>query len=131
VSLKLEPESVRSSGRCISAVVGAELVSGLNTKSSTYSVELLGGSDGARIITYDFSDARLYERQEIVDPILLSPPQRSQRRYSVPLTHIPQDQWEEVAQRHAHGESLRRLGRVYGISYEAIRQIVLKVTKDR
>ena len=92
-------------------------------------VELLGGSDGDCTVTYDFSDARLYERQEIVDPILLPRPQRSQRRYSVPLTHIPEDQWEEVAQRHAHGESLRSLGGVYGVSYEAIRQLLLKVSK--
>jgi hypothetical protein len=66
---------------------------------------------------------KLYEQQEIVDPILL-PPAGSQRRYSVPLTHIPQERWEEVAQRYACDESLRLLAKHYGVSHEAVRQIL-------
>ncbi len=73
-------------------------------------VELSGGSDGARTLDYDFSNLKLHERKEIVDLILL-PSRKSEGRYSLPLTHIPQEQWVEVAKRHASGESLRALSR--------------------
>jgi hypothetical protein len=42
----------------------------------------------------------------------------------VPLTHIPEEQWEEVTQRHANGESLRLLAKSYGVSHEAVRQVL-------
>ncbi len=42
----------------------------------------------------------------------------------MPLTHIPEEQWEEVAQRHVNGESLRLLAKSYGVSHEAVRQVV-------
>ena len=45
----------------------------------------------------------------------------------MPLTRIPEKQWEEVAQRHATGESLRRLAEFYGVSHEAVRQIVRRL----
>jgi hypothetical protein len=86
-----------------------------------------GGSDRARTITYDFSGVNLYERQEIVDPIIPQTRRRSQGRYSMSLTQIPEEQWEEVAQRHAGGDSLRQLAKWYGVSHEAVRQIVIKV----
>jgi hypothetical protein len=87
-------------------------------------VELSGGSDGDCTVNYDFSSLNLRERQEILDPILFSPRKKSQGRYSMPLTHIPEEQWEEVAQRHVNGESLRLLAKSYGVSYEAVRQVV-------
>jgi Mor family transcriptional regulator len=45
----------------------------------------------------------------------------------VSRTQIPEEQWEEVAQRNAKGESLRQLAKVYGVSYEAVRQVVKKL----
>jgi hypothetical protein len=94
------------------------------SKSSTVLVELCGGSDGARIITYDFSDLKLHERQEILAPIVLPLNMNSQGRYVVPRTQIPIDQWTEVARRHANGQSLRQLAKLYGVSYEAVRQVL-------
>jgi hypothetical protein len=85
------------------------------------------GSDGGRTFTYDFSDVKLHERQEIIDPILRPAHRTSQGRYLMPLTQIPEEQWEGLARRNANGESLRQLARVYGVSHEAIRQIVKRV----
>lgn len=48
----------------------------------------------------------------------------------MPLTQIPEEEWEEVARRNADGESLRLLAKRYGVSHEAIRQVVLKVTQN-
>jgi hypothetical protein len=87
-------------------------------------LDITSGSDGDCTVTYDFSDLKLHEQQEIIDPIVLPPRRKSQGRYAVPLTHIPQEKWEEVALRHTDGESLRRLAKIYGVSHEAIRQIV-------
>ncbi len=89
-----------------------------------HSVEPFGGSDGARTITYDFSDLKLHERQEIIDPIVVSLHKARQGRYTAALTHIPEEEWKEVARRHASGESLRRLAKHYGVSHEAVRQIL-------
>ena len=87
------------------------------------------GSDWVRTFTYDFSDfsnLRLHERQEIVDPLpLTKAPHRS--RYSMSLTQIPEEQWEEVALQHTNGESLRQLAKVYGVSHEAVRQVLKRV----
>jgi hypothetical protein len=85
------------------------------------------GSDGIRTVTYDFSGLKLHEQQEIVDPILSQPCRKSQGRYSVPLTQIPEEEWEEVARRNANGESLRKLAVEHGVSHEAIRQIIRRV----
>ena len=87
----------------------------------------MSGSDGDCTVNYDFSSLKLHERQEIVDPILISPSKKSEGRYSSPLTRIPKEQWEEVNRRNADGESLRRLAEAYGVSYEAIRQIVIRL----
>ena len=48
----------------------------------------------------------------------------------MPLTHIPESQWTEIAKRNADGESLRQLSKVYEVSYEAIRQIVKRVAQE-
>jgi hypothetical protein len=98
-----------------------------NVKKPYQKVELSGGRNGDCTVTYDFSDLNLYEQQEVIDPIPYPPRKKRQGRYSVPLTHIPQEQWEDVAQRHATGESFRQLGRSFGVSHEAIRQIVLNL----
>jgi hypothetical protein len=89
------------------------------------------GSDGGRTFTYDFSNHKLHERQEIIDPLPLPPCKRvSQGRYSVPLTQIPQEQWEEVAHRNSSGESLRSLAKDYSVSYEAVRQVVKRAVAE-
>jgi DNA-directed RNA polymerase specialized sigma24 family protein len=73
---------------------------------------------------------RLHERQEIVDPILRLAHRTSQGRSSMPLTHIPEEQWEEVVRRNASGESLRQLAKVYGVSHETVRQLVKRITAE-
>jgi Mor family transcriptional regulator len=78
-------------------------------------------------VTYDFSNLKLHEQQEIIDPILQSPSRKSQSRYFVPLTQIPEEQWEDIARRNVAGESLRLLAKDYGVSHEAIRQVIRKV----
>jgi hypothetical protein len=88
-------------------------------------VELSGGSDGARTVTYCLSALNLYERQEIVDP-LLSAKFWQQDRRSIHTTHIPEREWSEVAQRYDNSESLRQLARAYGVSHESIRQVIKK-----
>jgi hypothetical protein len=85
------------------------------------------GSDGGCTVTYDFSNLKLHEQQEIVDPILLPPSKKPRSRYSVSLTQIPECQWEEVAHRKASGESLRQLATMYGVSHETIRQILMRM----
>jgi hypothetical protein len=93
-------------------------------------LDITSGSGGARTVNYDFSALRLHEQQEIVDPFVLPPLRTRQGRYSVPRTQIPEDQWEEVAQRHTGGESLRQLARCYGVSHEAVRQVLRKYGDD-
>lgn len=95
-------------------------------KKPYQTVELSGGSDRARIITYDFSDLRLYEQQEISDPMLLASHRLRQGRSSVPRTQIPERRWEEAAQRHARGESLRQLAKRFGVSHEAVRHVLIR-----
>jgi hypothetical protein len=87
-------------------------------------VELSGGSDGDCTVTYDFSSLKLHEQQEIIDPMPLAPHPKSQGLYSVLRTQILESQWEEVAQRHGSGQSLRQLARCYGVSHEALRQVL-------
>src|SRR4051812_21901607 len=89
-------------------------------------VELSGGSDGARTVTYDFSGLKLHEQQEITDPIVRPPTNLLQGRYSRPQTQIPEDRWQEVAQRHTWGESLRLLAKRCGVSHEAVRQCIIR-----
>jgi hypothetical protein len=70
----------------------------------------------------------LHEQQEIHDP-LISGSSHQDKPHShncKALTRIPQDRWAEVAQRHASGESLRQLSKEYGVSHEAVRQILKK-----
>lgn len=89
------------------------------------------GSDGGRTFTYDFSDLVLHELQEIVDPLPLPAAKKVPHgRYSVCLAHIPEDQWVEVARRNSNGESLRQLAKAYGVSYEAVRQIVKREAQE-
>ena len=87
------------------------------------------GSDGIRTLDYDFSELKLHERQEIVDP-LPATKKLPHGRYSVSLTRIPQDQWAEIAHRHAKGESLRKLSKWYGVSHEAVRQVLKRHASD-
>ena len=63
--------------------------------------------------------------------MLLAPPLKKQARYSVPRTRIPGDRWEEVVQRYTNGESLRLLAKLYGISHEAVRQVLKKESDYR
>ncbi len=94
---------------------------------------LHNGSDGAHTDNYEILGLSLHERQEISDPIFMSKSfqfKRSKRpltRYSTPRTQIPQDKWQEIATKNASGESLRQLAQVYGVSHEAIRQVIVKV----
>jgi DNA-directed RNA polymerase sigma subunit (sigma70/sigma32) len=77
--------------------------------------------------TEDTEDLELHQQQEIVDPLVVRLHRKQHAplgRYSKPLNQIPQEQWVEVARRHADGESLRVLGRTFGVSHEAIRQII-------
>jgi hypothetical protein len=83
------------------------------------------GSDGDCIITSDFFMVNLYEVQKIVDPLFLFV-LSSNTRYSAKPTQVPQEKWQEVAYRKANGESLRILALAYGVSYEAIRQVLKK-----
>lgn len=73
----------------------------------------------------------VYEHQE-VDPMLCDEGQGSGSSapppHSAPLlTRIPKSEWDRVAHRYANGESLRQLAKVYGVSHEAVRQIIKKV----
>jgi hypothetical protein len=89
------------------------------------------GSDGIRTVTYDFSALKLHEQQEIIDPTILPPCRTRQAWYRVPSTQIPADQWAEVAQRHANGQSLRELAKLYGVSHEAVRQVLKEYGQER
>ncbi len=67
----------------------------------------------------------LHGQQEIQNPLLQDFPLRQKMtggHNCRPLARIPQEQWEEVAQRYASGESLRRLAKRYGVSHETVRQ---------
>jgi hypothetical protein len=66
---------------------------------------------------------KLHELQEIVDPFYhAQDPLES--RCSLPATKVPREHWVELARRHAEGESLRQLAKVYGVSHEAIRHLI-------
>jgi hypothetical protein len=88
------------------------------------------GSDGDCTVTYDFSRLKLQKQQEIIDPIICQPYMKGKGRYSMRKTRLPQEEWTEIAQRHPNGESLRSLGRAYGVSYEAVRQVIRSTVKD-
>jgi hypothetical protein len=78
---------------------------------------------------YSSESLKLYEQQEIYDPLLKNSEHQQYdpgRRYGTHLTRIPQDQSPDVAQRHASGESLRQLEKLYGVSHEAVRQVLRK-----
>ena len=95
---------------------------------------LTSGSDGAHTDNYENNGLNLHERQEIVDPVFVLASywfKRSKKplsRYSQPRAHLPQNKWQEVAHRNTSGESLRQLAKIYSVSYEAIRQVIKKVT---
>lgn len=72
---------------------------------------------------FNLETQKLYEQQEIVDPVRIIEP-NIRCRYFMPLTRIPQEQWPDVAQRNANGESLRQLAKCYGVSHEAVRQVL-------
>jgi len=95
---------------------------GQNVEKPYQTVELLGGSDGIRTVNNDLSGLKLHEQQEIIDPIVPPPHRKGQGWYTVPRTQIPTDQWAEIAQQHANGQSLRQLAKLYGVSHEAVRQ---------
>ncbi len=81
----------------------------------------------------DLTSLSFHERQEILNPIFV--PQsfhfkwshKPLSRYSIPRNQIPPDKWQEIATRKAAGDSLRQLAGIYGVSYEAIRQVLLKL----
>lgn len=76
------------------------------------------------------ADGTLHEQQEIENPMLYGleaecdRPAITPRRYYTPRTRLPQDLWPEISERHAKGESLRQLGKAYGVSYESVRQVI-------
>lgn len=78
---------------------------------------------------------RLHEYQEIINPLFVPKSFRFKEsktrhpRYNKPRTQIPQEKWQEVVSRKDAGESLRQLAGSYGVSYEAIRQVVKRVTE--
>jgi hypothetical protein len=88
--------------------------------------EIRNGSDGHCSNNYDFSSLNLHEKQEIVD-LLFYEVSTSNTRFSVPRSSIPEDKWDEIVQRNANGESLRKLAVEYIVSYETIRQIIKKM----
>ncbi len=97
------------------------------------------GSDGVRTDNYEimgFSLLSLHERQEILDPIFAPQSFRFKglnsplSRYSTPSTHIPHDKWQEIAYRKVNGESLRQIALSYNVSYETIRQVLLRARAD-
>ncbi len=89
------------------------------------------GSDGDSTVTYDFPLLNLHEKQEIVDPIIPAhpavPTQPTNRRYFTSRAQISQEYWPEIFRRKQNGESLRELAKAYNVSYEAVRQVLLKV----
>jgi DNA-directed RNA polymerase sigma subunit (sigma70/sigma32) len=96
--------------------------------------EIAGSNPVASALTKKVDNLKLYERQEIVDPLYYSPAcahslNITSRFGSVP-TRLPVEQWEIVTKRHLEGESLRQLAKVYGVSHEAVRQIVKRVVAD-
>ena len=47
-----------------------------------------------------------------------------------PLWKIPPSEWPTVPRRVEQGESLRQIGREYGVSYEAVRRVI-RVARHR
>ena len=82
-------------------------------------VELRGGSDRGRTRTLEFSRTRCFR------PLRQSPraPRHFPTRGSSPA--VPPEHWPEVVER-ARDESLRSLARVYGVSHNAIRTVLIK-----
>jgi hypothetical protein len=83
---------------------------------------------------FNWETHKLYEQQEIVDPLVLHLHRKQDAplgRYSKPLNQIPQELWHEVVRRHAGGESLRQLAKCYGVSHEAVRQVLKKADNDQ
>lgn len=74
---------------------------------------------------------KLHEQQEILDPIPTLYQPVPQNRYSIPRTRIPKDKWSEVTRRNAEGFRLRQLAEVYGVSYEAVRQLVKRSIQEQ
>jgi hypothetical protein len=78
----------------------------------------------------------LHQQQEIDDPMLygletkFDAPTVTPRRFNIPWTRSQQAQSLEMTARHVSGESPRQLGKVFGVSHEAIRNIVKRVTSD-
>jgi len=76
---------------------------------------------------FNLQTHKLYEQQEIVDPLALhlhSKEQAPLGRYTKLLNRIPQEVSHEVARRHSGGDSLRQLALWYGVSQEAVRQVL-------
>lgn len=83
----------------------------------------------------DEAPGKLHEQQEIANPLLYAleaegnAPTIALRRYHTPRTQLSQSRWVEIAQRYADGETLRQLAAVYGVSYEAVRQVIKRVSE--
>jgi len=76
------------------------------------------GSDGER-------RAMLKLRIPLSTPTL--PASSATTRYSQSRNRIAPDLWPQIATRHHNGESLRRIATSFGVSHEAVRQIVKRV----
>jgi hypothetical protein len=59
----------------------------------------------------------------LTDPLVVSRPQRLWATDD-PHWKIPPPQWPTVLRRVEQGESLRQMGRQYGVSYETIRRVL-------
>jgi DNA-directed RNA polymerase specialized sigma24 family protein len=84
--------------------------------------------------------ALLHGQHEIPDPLLFDLQHRFSdkdsdkssmiaSRYATLRTQLSPDQQIEIVQRHADGESLRRLAATYGVSQEAVRQALKRNSK--
>lgn len=61
-----------------------------------------------------------------VDPSRLDPAAIS-RKHPAHQPRLAPERWPEIGARYVSGESMLALGKAYGVSYEAIRQIVRRV----
>ena len=65
-------------------------------------------------------------------PLVVPSQLRKQRRPGPanPRYGVPRDQWPNVVQRIEQGESLRRVAKDYGVSYETIRRVLRAMRQE-
>jgi hypothetical protein len=90
--------------------------------------KLFSGRDG--ILVYKEKSSSLLTdasgdplEHALPDPLVVSGPQRRSRQDD-PHWRIPASQWPTILRRVEQGESLRQMGRQYGVSYETIRRVL-------